>query len=148
MEDKRDIFIQRLTEDLLGPLKKDEILKVSPENTYLNGILSPSDAHEPDEQDDETDPIVQNSDDTHDEIKDRISNNKIRRPSSMGLSFCLDPRKNKKLQLEIKINLGIYKPELKENSDEDKKKDRESIHSISLKDKLIPAVYLWRYSDQ
>ena len=85
MEDKRDIFIQRLTEDLLGPLKKDEILKVSPENTYLNGILSPSDAHEPDEQDDETDPIVQNSDDTHDEIKDRISNNKIRRPSSMGL---------------------------------------------------------------
>ena len=78
MEDKRDIFIQRLTEDLLGPLKKDEILKVSPENTYLNGILSPSDAHEPDEQDDETDPIVQNSD-TYDEIKDRISNNKIRR---------------------------------------------------------------------
>ena len=122
MEDKRDIFIQRLTEDLLGPLKKDEILKVSPENTYLNGILYPSDVHEPDEQDDETDPIVQNSD-TYDEIKDRISNNKIRRPSSMGLSFCLDPKKNKKLQLEIKINLGIYKPELQENSDKDGKTD-------------------------
>ena len=62
MEDKREIFINRLKEDLIGPLKKDEILKVSPESTYLNGILYPSDVNEPDEQDDETDPIVQDSD--------------------------------------------------------------------------------------
>ena len=98
MEDKREIFINRLKEDLIGPLKKDEILKVSPESTYLNGILYPSDVNEPDEQDDETDPIVQDSD-TYDEIKDRISNNKIRKPSSMGLSFCLNSKKNKNLQL-------------------------------------------------
>ena len=40
--------------------------------------------------------------------KDRVSNNKIRKPSSMGLSFCIDHQKNKSLELEIKIDLGIY----------------------------------------
>ena len=120
MEDKRDIFIQRLKEDLIGPLKKDEILKKGhPESTYLNGILYPSSIDEQDEQDDETDPIVKDSD-TYDEIKDKVSNNKIRKPSSMGLSFCLDPKKNKNLELEIKINLGIYKPEAQENNNENK----------------------------
>ena len=50
--------------------------------------------NELDEYDDETDPITRNED-THDETKDRVSNNKIRKPSSMGLSFCIDHQKIK-----------------------------------------------------
>ena len=127
VEDKRDIFIQRLKEDLIGPLKKDEELNVSPESTYLNGILYPANFSEPEEQDDEVETVPKDSDDTYDEIKDRISNNKTRKPSSMGLSFCLDHKKNEKLKLEIKINLGIYRPEIGKENDEDKK-NKTSIH--------------------
>ena len=86
----------------------------------MNGILYPSNECEPDEYDDETDPITRNED-THDETKDRVSNNKIRKPSSMGLSFCIDHQKNKNLELEIKIDLGIYAQEINENSEDDKK---------------------------
>ena len=120
MQDKREIFIKRLKEDLIGPLKEDELLSFNPEITYLNGILYPSNECEPDEYDDETDPITRNED-THDETKDRVSNNKIRKPSSMGLSFCIDHQKNKNLELEIKIDLGIYAQEINENSEDDKK---------------------------
>ena len=120
MVDKREIFIKRLKEDLIGPLKKDETLSFNPDTTYLNGILYPANECQPDEYDDETDPITKNED-TYDEIKDRIANNKTRKPSSMGLSFCLDHKKNKKLELEIQINLGVYKEEIDENSNEDKK---------------------------
>ena len=107
MEDKREIFIKRLKEDLIGPLNKEETLNYNPDTTYLNGILYPANECEPDEHDDETDPITKNED-TYDEIKDRIASNKTRKPSSMGLSFCLDHKKNKKLELEIQINLGVY----------------------------------------
>ena len=120
MQDKREIFIKRLKEDLIGPLKEDELLSFNPETTYLNGILYPSNECEPDEYDDETDPITRNED-THDETKDRVSNNKIRKPSSMGLSFCIDHQKNKNLELEIKIDLGIYAQEINDNSEDDKK---------------------------
>ena len=120
MQDKREIFIKRLKEDLIGPIKEDELLSFNPETTYLNGILYPSNECEPDEYDDETDPITRNED-THDETKDRVSNNKIRKPSSMGLSFCIDHQKNKNLELEIKIDLGIYAQEINENSEDDKK---------------------------
>ena len=68
MQDKREIFIKRLKEDLIGPLKEDELLSFNPETTYLNGILYPSNECEPDEYDDETDPITRNED-TYDEIK-------------------------------------------------------------------------------
>ena len=55
---------------------EDELLSFNPETTYLNGILYPSNECEPDEYDDETDPITRNED-THDETKDRVSNNKM-----------------------------------------------------------------------
>ena len=119
MQDKREIFIKRLKEDLIGPQKEDELLSFEPDS-YLSGILYPANECEPDENDDETDPITRNED-THDETKDRVSNNKIRKPSSMGLSFCIDHQKNKSLELEIKIDLGIYAQEINENSENDKK---------------------------
>ncbi len=119
MQDKREIFIKRLKEDLIGPQKEDELLSFEPDS-YLSGILYPANESEPDENDDETDPITRNED-TYDEIKDRVSNNKIRKPSSMGLSFCIDHQKNKSLELEIKIDLGIYNQEINENSENDKK---------------------------
>ena len=58
MVDKREIFIKRLKEDLIGPLKKDETLSFNPDTTYLNGILYPANECQPDEHDDETDPIT------------------------------------------------------------------------------------------
>ena len=56
MQDKREIFIKRLKEDLIGPIKEDELLSFNPETTYLNGILYPSNECEPDE----SDPITSN----------------------------------------------------------------------------------------
>ena len=94
MVDKREIFIKRLKEDLIGPLKEDEILESNPLTTYLNGILYPSNLNESDENDDEVETVVKDSD-TRDESRDKIVNNKIKKPSTMGISFCLDPKKNK-----------------------------------------------------
>ena len=120
MEDKREIFIKRLKEDLIGPLKEDEILESNPLTTYLNGILYPSNLNESDENDDEVETFVKDSD-TRDESRDKIVNNKIKKPSTMGISFCLDPKKNKELTVDLTINLGIYKKIIKKNEDEEKK---------------------------
>ena len=123
MVDKREIFIKRLKEDLIGPLKEDEILESNPLTTYLNGILYPSNLNESDENDDEVETVVKDSD-TRDESRDKIVNNKIKKPSTMGISFCLDPKKNKELTVDLTINLGIYKKIIKKNEDEEKKKLR------------------------
>ena len=123
MVDKREIFIKRLKEDLIGPLKEDEILESNPLTTYLNGILYPSNLNESDENDDEVETVVKDSD-TRDESRDKIVNNKIKKPSTMGISFCLDPKKNKELTVDLTINLGIYKKIIKINEDEEKKKLR------------------------
>ena len=79
MEDKREIFIKRLKEDLIGPLKEDEILESNPLTTYLNGILYPSNLNESDENDDEVETVVKDSD-TRDESRDKIVNNKLHTP--------------------------------------------------------------------
>ena len=68
MQDKREIFIKRLKEDLIGPLKEDEILESNPLTTYLNGILYPSNLNESDQNDDEVETVVKDAD-TRDESK-------------------------------------------------------------------------------
>ena len=58
MQDTREKFIQRLTEDLIGPFfGHDEVLFAKPSDNYLTGILYGKSEQIPDEEAEEGDNV-------------------------------------------------------------------------------------------
>ena len=132
----REILIERLSEDLLGPKQKDEVIYDKyPSDRYLFGILFPPETPIPSEDDENIESEGEN------DIEDNSSSEKIAisktfRPSSMGLSFLINAENlDNNIILELDISLATYIPidycKLFDDNDEpitDKKKEK--IHSL------------------
>ncbi|MDP7196035.1 MAG: hypothetical protein QF864_07575, partial [SAR202 cluster bacterium] len=107
----REILIERLSEDLLGPKQKDEVIYDKyPSDRYLFGILFPPETPIPSEDDENIESEGEN------DIEDNSSSEKIAisktfRPSSMGLSFLINAENlDNNIILELDISLATYIP--------------------------------------
>lgn len=107
MSSSRDILIDRLEKDLIGPFEIKEILSEKPSNRYLLGSLSPENLKVSSEEDDSLNTHI-NGDVEDKSIDENTSLLKNYRPSSMGLSFCIEAN-SKDPTIEIFINIGSYK---------------------------------------
>lgn len=89
MTDARDLMIDRLTTDLIGPESEDEIIQDRPTDRYLSGILFPPRARFSNEEDDE----AAEADDAGGvgTSLDGVKMASTFRPSSAGLSFAVQP---------------------------------------------------------
>lgn len=80
----RSTLIERLKQDLLGPLTSDEVLEARPFDVYLTGILWPLESSiEADEDDGEVDEDGGDSTSGHTSVFGQM------KPSTMGISFAL-----------------------------------------------------------
>ncbi|WP_373474404.1 helicase-related protein [Sphingorhabdus sp.] len=85
----RELLVQRLEEDLIGPRTLDEILTSRPSDVYLTGILWPRQTEIPGEQNEKL--AVDGSDDASASIdaeQSEVPASSIQRPAAAGLSFC------------------------------------------------------------
>ena len=82
--DKRHIITNRIREDLIGPLQKEEILTESPTDAYLVGSLFPGNLFIEDDENYNSNPESFDAD-TKDEDSKSLSPSKTSRPSSIGL---------------------------------------------------------------
>jgi hypothetical protein len=80
MTDK-ETLIGRLTQDLLGPLKDDELLFSYPSDVYLTGILFPPKSEVAQEDDDQLQAEGSTDIDANDVSKDEVSLATVKRPA-------------------------------------------------------------------
>ena len=85
----RELLVQRLEEDLIGPRTVDEVLTSRPSDVYLTGILWPRQTELPGEQDEKL--STGSSDDAAASIdaeQSEVPASSMQRPAAAGLSFC------------------------------------------------------------
>lgn len=99
----RQRMVERLTQDLMGPLSADEILQDSPSEIYMTGILF---AQKSPHGVDETEVAVLASDEEDDAVS-RVPPDTFR-PSSAGLSFAVRPKDGKNVLLNLDISASRY----------------------------------------
>ena len=127
MSDKipRDVIIQRLNEDLVGPYMDNEELLSRPSDIYMTGILWPPKT-EMVEEDDEGGSGESEEDDI-------LSSTRIvgqYKPSSMGMSFAIDNKET--TRIEICYGFGIYR-HIPSTPDHEAKWQREQVkESLSI----------------
>ncbi|HTM81945.1 hypothetical protein [Asticcacaulis sp.] len=117
MTDARDLILQRLKADLIGPEDAGEIISDRPTDRYLTGILFPPATNlAPEDDDDASD--ADNADETGTSL-DSVKASSTFRPSSAGLSFAVrltGPRPS----LRVRIDGARYRGEKhRENGDAD-----------------------------
>ena len=98
----RDVLIERLKQDLVGPYSEEEELVSRPSDIYMTGILWPPKT-EMVEEDDEGGSGESENDDI-------LASTRIvgqYKPSSMGLSFAISKIANS--EIEVQYRFGIYK---------------------------------------
>jgi hypothetical protein len=100
----RERVVKRLQQDLIGPLSDDEMLKDSPAEVYMSGILyaqkRPISSAEPEEAQIAS---VEDAD------QPQAPQNSFR-PSSIGLSFAIKPHDGGSALLRLNISLATYEP--------------------------------------
>ena len=108
MSDAREIIIERLREDLIGPYSGgDELLLNKPSDQYLTGIVYPKETRIPEEQQDDTEEVFEGKDDGQDATETGVSGFRKFKPCTAGMSFAVKCReKNPKIVLVI--NFGTY----------------------------------------
>jgi len=116
--DKRQIITNRIKEDLIGPLQKEEVLTESPTDAYLVGTLFPGNLFIEEDENDNSKPESFDAD-TKDEDSKSLSPTKTSRPSSIGVSFII----KEKDEIEFVLNCGVY-TFFEEEIKEQKKKKR------------------------
>jgi hypothetical protein len=118
-EDKeRELLINRLHEDLLGPSSADEQLEVQPSDRYLTGILYPERTAYGAEEDDDKCEVGSGDDDESDADHEAPPLPNQYKPSAMGLSFCLEREAAYgPAQVTITLSGGTY-TKLKRTTDE------------------------------
>lgn len=99
----RQRMVERLTQDLMGPLSADEILQDSPSEIYMTGILF---AQKSPHGVDETEGAVLASDEEDDAVS-RVPPDTFR-PSSAGLSFAVRPEDGENVLLNLNISASQY----------------------------------------
>ena len=101
----REQIANRLLEDLVGPIATDEVLRDRPSDRYMTGILHPQETEMAAEDDDE---LVggDDGDAEADIVPDGVPLISTLKPSSAGLSFCVDSDSNPRLHLVV--SCGSY----------------------------------------
>ncbi|MCL1062609.1 hypothetical protein MK852_10730 [Shewanella benthica] len=108
MPDKQ-YLINRLAQDLIGPLKDDELLFSYPTDVYLTGILFPPKSDIADEECDELQAEGGVGHDTNVQGKGEVSLATVKRPASAGISFVVNNSKTPVINIEVRG--AIYRQE-------------------------------------
>ena len=85
----RDLMVQRLNEDLIGPRSGDESLLSRPSDVYLTGILWPRETPMSGEDDEKLGVAgAVSAEDGGDAETGQVPSSSIKKPSVAGISFC------------------------------------------------------------
>ncbi len=108
----RDILVQRLEKDLVGPFEENEIITSRPSDVYLTGILWPKSTKMSPEDDDPL-AVSSVSGDEVDESsssgeEEEVSKSGMTRPSTAGISFAVTSQ-DKEPSIIVQINFAVYK---------------------------------------
>lgn len=99
----RQRMVERLRQDLVGPISEDEILPDSPSETYMSGILfaqkNPQGLSEPED--------TTLASDEGDDVASRVPPDTFR-PSSAGLSFAVRPIDGENALFHVEISAARY----------------------------------------
>lgn len=107
MED-RDIIIERLYRDLIGPYEENEVLDSRPSDVYLSGILWPRQTTMSIEDNEKLSLSGITGDDiTSGQNDEEVSITGMNRPSSAGISFAVYSPNNKPTII-VKVNFALY----------------------------------------
>ncbi len=115
MTDGRDILLDRIKTDLIGPETPDEVISDRPTDRYLTGILFPPRTSASPEDDDEA-AEADDADDTGTSL-DSVKAASTFRPSSAGLSFAVRADGNKP-SLRARIQGARYRAESSDSDDQ------------------------------
>ncbi|RYC30290.1 DNA/RNA helicase [Lichenibacterium minor] len=115
----RELVVQRLTEDLIGPREPEEKLKARPSDVWLTGILWPSNTELAPEEDERL-AVAGDGESTGEDTDDqaRPAAVTMRRPSTAGLSFAVRAEDGAEPEVEVRISFALYQ------RDESDPKDR------------------------
>src|SRR4051812_9261149 len=102
----RDKIVERLRQDLLGPMEGTELLQAYPSDVYLTGILFPPRSEIPAEENDQQ---LSEGGGTNDgnEGNDEISLASVKRPATAGLSFVVESETVP--IIDVEFSAGIYR---------------------------------------
>ena len=110
----RDVVLQRLEVDLIGPNSIDEVLESRPSDVYLTGILWPKEERFDAQDDDDSDFDVDENDN-----HSAAGLAGQQKPCSMGLSFAVSSDAK---SINVSVDLASYLPETTSESNERRKK--------------------------
>ena len=112
--DNRDIYINRIKEDLIGP--KDglnEIIDEIPSERYYCGIIYPIKTEFSKEDDVGNDQVISGNDAQDEVFEEKLPLYSSYKPSTAGISFDIRNKIDKNLSLEIELKYAKYKREEK-----------------------------------
>jgi hypothetical protein len=101
----RQFILKRLTRDLVGPFKTDEILEARPSDVYLTGILFPQRTPLGADEDDDAGSEGSGKDDGS--SNEAVASSNVMRPSTAGLSFAITADADW-AAINIRIRCGTY----------------------------------------
>jgi hypothetical protein len=101
----RDLFVERLAMDLIGPGSPDEVISDRPSDRYLTGILYPPQTSLGAEQDEDSETA---GDLEGGPGSEAVAGANVTRPSTAGLSFALRPEAGSLPCITVKITGGRY----------------------------------------
>lgn len=105
----RELMIERLREDLIGPRKFDETLPSRPSDVYLTGILWPRSTILAPEEDERLSVAMAGEDDGEDTPEQAQPHSvSMRRPSVAGISFAAAGPGKSPPVVEVSVRFGTY----------------------------------------
>lgn len=98
----REEILRIVTEDLLGPVMKDEVINDPPTSYYVMGKLYPRTEKEPSQDDNTTSTDLDNID-----ANESLANANIRTPRAMGITYTL---RGEVEEIVVSVKYAFYKP--------------------------------------
>lgn len=122
----RQLVIDMLRMDLLGPTEEEEILNENPRHAYVVGMLAPQtelngEGSEDDEQEIDADMAIEDDADYtagEDDENEPITTNHFKLPSSMGISFYVETSTP---SINVEVSWGDYTKSLEKIANKDGK---------------------------
>lgn len=107
----RELVVERLRKDLIGPQTEGETLYARPSDIYLTGILWPKNTKIAPEEDERL-AVAPGQGDEGDDADDQSQPVSVpmRRPSAAGLSFAAYSESEHAPEVLVHISLGVYSP--------------------------------------
>ena len=106
----RDILLERLKQDLMGPYTEDEVLAARPSDVYLTGILWPRETRMGAEEDERLGLSgVEESETDGGGEEEEVSLAGLIRPCSAGVSFAARSAEGCP-ELDVRVRFATYEP--------------------------------------